>query len=269
MTKKPARVLIVAGSDSSGGAGVQADIKTVTALSAYAMTAITAVTVQDTAQVLGIHPVPPRIVAAQIGFVLSDIGADAIKTGMLVSGPTVKAVAEALAPHASIPLVVDTVMLSKGGTVLLDEEGVEAMMRLLFPLAALITPNVPEAERLTNRAIATPDDLVRAGEMLREAGARAVLVKGGHLQGDTVTDVLVEAGGVHKFRTRRSKNPSTHGTGCTLASGIATGLAQGLSLNDAVARARAYVHTAICTGLAFGHGTGPLNHLHSIAPYKG
>jgi len=264
----PARVLIVAGSDSGGGAGIQADIKTVTALSAYAMTAITAVTVQDTTGVHSFHPLPPKVVADQIRVVLSDIGADVVKTGMLVSANIVEAVAEALAAHATIPLVVDTVMIAKGGRALLDEAGIEAMKKLLFPMAALVTPNAPEAARLTGISIETADDLVRAAEKLRDSDMRAVLVKGGHIAGDSVTDVLAHADGVHIFRTRRIENTSTHGTGCTLASAIATSLAQGFALDEAVARARSFVQEAIRTGLPFGHGTGPLNHLHAIMPYE-
>jgi hydroxymethylpyrimidine/phosphomethylpyrimidine kinase len=269
----PARVLIIAGSDSGGGAGIQADIKTTTALGAYAMTAITAVTVQDTTGVHDVHPVPPRIVAEQIRVVMRDLGADAIKTGMLVSAPCVNAVADALEPHLSptlpqgegeIRLVVDTVMIAKGGAVLLDEAGVEAMRQRLFPLAALITPNAPEAARLTGLDVNTPDDLVRAAVRLCEAGARAVLVKGGHLAGDVVSDVLVDRTGTRTFIAPRIANPSTHGTGCTLASAIATGLAQGMGLDDAIVRARTFVQEAIRTGLPFGHGTGPVNHLHAI-----
>jgi len=263
---KPARVLFVAGSDSSGGAGIQADIKTVTAFRAYAMTAITAVTVQNTRGVSSFHAIPPETVAAQIEAVLSDIGADAIKTGMLVSAPIVEAVAGALAPYSGIPLVVDTVMIAKGGAALLDDSGVEALKRCLFPRAALITPNAPEATRLIGQEVETADDLVRAAKMLMDMGAPSVLVKGGHLRGDTVTDVLADADGVHVFRAARIGNTSTHGTGCTLASAIATGLAQGKSLLEAVESARAFVREAIRTGLAFGHGTGPVNHLHAIPP---
>src|ERR1051326_1764944 len=310
----PPRILIVAGSDSGGGAGIQADIKTVTALGGYAMTAITAVTVQDTTGVHGFHAVPPQIVAGQIRVTLTDIGADAIKTGMLVSASHVNAIAETLerflptlplregqnfehgvifwggdnvkqsplpepgsAAHAAsprstlpqgegrIPLIVDTVMIAKGGTALLDEAGVEAMKRRLFPLATLITPNAPEAAALTGITINTPEDAARAGTMLREQGARAVLVKGGHLSGDTVTDVLVDETGVYRFTSPRLGNPSTHGTGCTLASAIATHLAQGLTLRNSVERARAFVQEAIRTGLPFGHGVGPVNHLHGKA----
>jgi len=266
--QNPARVLIVAGSDSGGGAGIQADIKTVTALSGYAMTAITAVTVQDTTGVHSVHAVLPKTVADQIRVVLADIGADAIKTGMLVSADTVEAVADALAPHAEIPLVVDTVMIAKGGAALLDDKGVDAMKARLFPLAALVTPNAPEAARLAGLAIETPDDLIRAAERLRDSGIRAVLVKGGHVPGESVTDVLADANGVHIFRTRRVDKTSTHGTGCTLASAIATGLAQGYALEDAVARARTFVQEAIRTGLSLGRGTGPLNHLHAMPPYE-
>lgn len=265
----PARVLIVAGSDSSGGAGIQADIKTIAALGAYAMTAITAVTVQNTTGVKSFHPVPPKVVADQIDAVLSDIGADAVKTGMLVDAATVEAVAVALSAYAGTPIVVDTVMIAKGGATLLDDAGVDAMRTSLFPLAALITPNAPEAAFLAGLSVETPDDLARAGEKLLAQGARAVLVKGGHLKGDTVTDVLVDTNGTQMFRTRRIDNPSTHGTGCTLASAIAAGLAQGLTLEQAVVRARHYVEAAIRTGLAIGRGIGPVNHLHAIAPYMG
>jgi len=266
--KNPARILSIAGSDSGGGAGIQADIKTVTALGGYAMTAITAVTVQDSTGVHGFHPVPPAIVAEQIRIVLADLGADAIKTGMLVSAGCVQAVADALEPYARLPLVVDTVMIAKGGTMLLDDAGIDAMRARLFSLAALITPNAPEAARLSGITIASVDDLVRAGMMLREAGAHAVLVKGGHLGGGTVTDVLVDEAGVHRFSAPRIESASTHGTGCTLASAIATGLAQGLPLQDAIVRAREFVREAMRTGLSFGRGSGPLNHLHAIHPRK-
>lgn len=263
----PARVLIVAGSDSGGGAGIQADIKTATALGAYAMTAITAVTVQDTTGVHSFHAVPPDTVAAQMRVVLADIGADAIKTGMLASAGIVEAVVAALTPYGAIPLVVDTVMIAKGGSSLVDDSGVEAMKRLLIPRATLITPNAPEAARLTGRAVETPDDMIAAAKALHAGGARAVLVKGGHVPGDTVTDVLVDASGVQIFRARRIETTSTHGTGCTLASAIATGLAQGMPLGDAVTRARSFLREALRSGLALGRGTGPLNHMHAIPPY--
>jgi hydroxymethylpyrimidine/phosphomethylpyrimidine kinase len=265
----PARVLIIAGSDSGGGAGIQADIKTATALGAYAMTAITAVTVQDTTGVHGFHVVPPAAIADQIRAVMGDIGADAIKTGMLVSAAAVRAIADALAPYASVPLVVDTVMIAKGGRALLDDEGVAAMQKFLLPRAVLITPNAPEAARLAGIAVDSVDDAVLAGSILKERGARAVLVKGGHIEGETVTDVLVDETGIQRFVSPRIRSTSTHGTGCTLASAIAVGLAQDMGLREAVIRARSFVQEAIRTGLPFGHGAGPLNHLHAIPPHRG
>jgi hydroxymethylpyrimidine/phosphomethylpyrimidine kinase len=258
MTVNPVRVLTIAGSDSGGGAGIQADIKTISAMGGYAMTAITAITVQNTHGVHAVHPVPPDIVAEQIRAVLGDIGADAIKTGMLVSARHVEAVAAALAGYESVPLVVDTVMTAKGGWALLDDAGVEAAKKLLFPIAALITPNAPEAAWLSGIAVDTAEDCARAADMLRDMGASAVLVKGGHVVGGTVTDVLVDGTGVHRFTATRLANPSTHGTGCTLASAIATGLAQGLTLHDAVVAARAFVREAIADGLTLGRGTGPV-----------
>jgi len=261
----PARILIAAGSDSGGGAGIQADIKTATALGAYAMTAITAVTVQDTTGVHSSHAILPQIVRDQIRVVLADIGADVVKTGMLVSARTVEAVAKALEPHKGIPLVIDPVMIAKGGADLVDESGVEAMKSLLFPLAALITPNAPEAARLTGLRVETTDDLVRAAEVLRERQkGGAVLVKGGHILGDTVVDVLADMEGLHIFRTPRIGTKPMHGTGCTLATAIAVGIAQRFSLKEAVSRARDYVQEAVKSSLSFGHGAGLLNHLHPI-----
>ena len=256
-------MLVIAGSDSGGGAGIQGDIKTITALGAYAATAITALTVQNTTGVSCSHPIPAKIITDQINAVLSDIGADAIKTGMLVSAGVARAVADALRHYGEIPLVVDTVMSAKGGTALLDDNGVDALQTYLFPAATLITPNIPEAERLTGRSIGHPEEMVAAAEKLRQSGARAVLVKGGHLAGDTVTDILLDESGVYRFSVPRLANRSTHGTGCALASAIATGLAKGLPLHSAVEMAREFVRSAIAGGLPFGRGTGPINHLHT------
>ncbi len=256
----PTRVLIIAGSDCGGGAGIQGDIKTVSALGAYAATAVTAITVQNTTGVRASHPVPPEIVAGQIRAVLDDIGADAIKTGMLVSGEVVRAVADALHGQA-IPVVVDPVLTAKGGTALLDERGLDALVRYLIPMAAVVTPNVPEAERLTGKSIGSVDDMITAAARLQESGARAVLVKGGHLPGETVTDVLADGSGTFKFSAPRLRNRSTHGPGCAVASAIATGLANGLPLASAVDMAREYVRRAIANGLPFGQGIGPVNHL--------
>jgi hydroxymethylpyrimidine/phosphomethylpyrimidine kinase len=254
----PPRVLSIAGSDSGGGAGLQADIKTLTVLGCYAMTAVTAVTVQDTTGVYGVYDLPPNIVAEQITHVLADIGADAIKVGMLGSAGIVRAVREALGAYDEIPLVLDTVMVAKGGASLVSESGVEAMKGLL-PLAALVTPNAPEAARLTGLLVETPADLIAAGKALLALGAGAALMKGGHLSGDVVTDVLITSEEMQIFEAPRAQTRSTHGTGCTLASACAAGLAHGLPLRDAVARAHAFVQEAIRTAPDLGHGAGPLN----------
>jgi hydroxymethylpyrimidine/phosphomethylpyrimidine kinase len=258
---KPARVLSIAGSDSSGGAGIQADIKTLSAFGVYAMTAVTAVTVQDTLGVHAIHPVPASIVRDQIACVLGDIGADAIKIGMLGSAEIVAAVAEALERYAAIPLVLDTVMIAKGGASLLNDAAVEALKSLLLPRADLVTPNAPEAARLAQLRVETPDDLAHAGQALIAMGARAALVKGGHLAGATVTDALVTPFEVHFFKSPRIATRSTHGTGCTLSTAVAAGLAQGMALLDAVTRAHDFVQEAIRTAPGLGAGAGPLNHL--------
>jgi hydroxymethylpyrimidine/phosphomethylpyrimidine kinase len=254
------RVLIIAGSDSGGGAGVQADIKTVTALGGYAASAITAVTVQNTLGVSGVHPIPPAVVQAQIRAVLDDIGADAIKTGMLGDLAMVEAVAEALETAKDIPAVVDPVITAKGGAALLASGAIDAVRARLVPRAALLTPNAPEAEALTGLSVRTTDDLRRAGEALLRAGARAVLMKGGHVEGARVTDVLMTPAGETLFEGERLATRHTHGTGCTLASACATGLAQGLALDAAVARAWDYVHQAMLRAPGFGAGHGPLDH---------
>lgn len=253
------RVLIIAGSDSGGGAGIQADIKTVTMLGGYAATAITAVTVQNTMGVTGVHPIPAGIVQAQARAVLGDIGADAIKTGMIGDTAMVRAVAELL-DEARCPAVVDPVMIAKGGEALLPDEAVEAVRSLLIPRAALLTPNAPEAWTLSGVAVRDIDGQRRAGQALLRLGARAVLMKGGHVPGDRVVDLLVTPDGETTFEGPRIDSRHTHGTGCTLASACATGLAQGLSLEEAVGRAWAYVAEAIRRAPGFGSGHGPLDH---------
>lgn len=264
------RVLIAAGSDSGGGAGIQADIKTVTALGGYAATAITALTAQDTRGVHGIHPVPTDFIAQQMELVLADIGADAIKTGMLGDGPVIETVATVIAEHASkIPFVLDPVMVAKGGARLLDESASDILRTRLLPLARIVTPNIPEAEVLLGRRIETVADMEKAARDLVAMGPAAALVKGGHMPGDTVTDVLADGGDVTRYDSPRIDTTSTHGTGCTLASAIACGIAQGLALERAVARARAYVLRAIATAPSIGHGHGPLNHGHTVTPFEG
>lgn len=255
------RILAIGGSDSGGGAGIQADIKTIAAFGAYAETALTAVTVQDTKAVYRIEPLAPDLIAAQIETVLADLGADAIKTGMLPGAAAIRAVAAAIRnPAAQIPLVVDPVLAAGTGRAFLDRPGIAALKTDLIPLCALLTPNAPEAEALTGLKIAAPADMEAAGRALCALGARAVLVKGGHLAGAEVTDVLVTAAGSEIFAQPRQETPHTHGTGCTLAAGIATGLAQGLGLRDAVARAEDFIARAIRTAPGFGRGRGPLNH---------
>lgn len=254
------RVLILAGSDSGGGAGIQADIKTVTALGGYAATAITAVTVQNTLGVTGVHPIPLEVVEGQARAVLDDIGADALKTGMLGTVEIVETVARVLDSAAEVPAVVDPVIIAKGGAPLLAEQAIGAVRSLMIPRAALLTPNAPEAEALTGIPCETTDDLRRAGEALLGLGARAVLMKGGHVAGETVVDVLMTPSGETTFEGERLHTRHTHGTGCTLASACAAGLAQGLTLADAVARAWVYVHEAMRRAPGFGAGHGPLDH---------
>jgi len=255
------RVLAIAGSDSGGGAGIQADIKAITMLGAYAATAITALTAQNTLGVHGIRIVPPEFIYQQIFVVLDDIGADAVKTGMLGDVATIETVADALARHAAgIPFVLDPVMIAKGGARLLDPGAVHALVRQLLPKASVITPNLPEAEVLSNRAIPDIAAMHDAARALLDLGVPAVLLKGGHLPGDTLTDLLATSEGIEAFSAPRIDTRHTHGTGCTMASAIAAGLAQGMTLRDAVQRARDYVRAAIETAPGFGAGHGPLNH---------
>ncbi len=264
------RVLIIAGSDSGGGAGIEADIKTVTALGGYAMTATTALTAQDTRGVHGVLPTEPAFVARQMALVLDDLGADAAKSGMLVNDAMINAVADVLAAKVPrLPLVVDPVMVATGGGRLLEENAVATLKRRLFPLATLVTPNIPEAEALSGARIESREAMAEGARRLLALGCRAVLLKGGHLAGSSVVDLLVSAAGTRAFEYPRLETRNTHGTGCTLASAIATGLAQGLSLADAVARARAYLQEAIRTAPGFGHGRGPLNHAHTVRPFDG
>jgi len=259
------RVLIIAGSDSGGGAGIQADVKTVTALRGYAATAVTALTAQNTTGVSGIHDVPESFIEEQLRVTLEDIGADCIKTGMLHSKSVIDTVCDVIDELArDIPLVVDPVMVAKGGAALLEPSAAQALKARLILRATVLTPNIPEAEVLTGRTISTVDDMCQAGDMLLTLGAKAVLVKGGHLDSDTITDVLVREEGQELFVGTRIDTRHTHGTGCTLASAIATGLAQNIDLETAVERARDYVRKAIETAPGIGAGHGPLNHAHTV-----
>lgn len=262
------RVLIVAGSDSGGGAGIQGDIKTVTALGGYAATAITALTAQNTKGVFGVHAIPPDFIAHQMRLVLEDIGADAIKIGMLHSSAVIIAVAAEIERHApGTPVVLDPVMVAKGGASLLEPDAQEALTRRLVPMARIITPNLPEAEALLGCGPIDAAAMERVARDLLTLGAEAVLLKGGHLPGAVVRDVLMTAGDVEVFEDDRIETVHTHGTGCALASAIATRIAQGESLRDAVVAARAYVRRAILGAPGYGHGHGPLDHGHTVSPF--
>lgn len=259
------RVLIIAGSDSGGGAGIQADVKAVTALGGYAMTAVTALTAQNTLGVHGVWPVPIDFVLQQIRVVVSDLGVDAVKTGMLATPEVIRAVASELRPLSGrVPIVVDPVMVAKGGHPLLAPEAVEALVHELVPLADVLTPNAPEAAALLGMPVEDADSMREGGARLVRMGARAVLMKGGRLTHPELVDVLVDGTRETAYFGERIDTRHTHGTGCTLASAIAVGLAQGLELEPAVRRARDYVTEAIRTAPGFGAGNGPLNHAHTV-----
>jgi len=256
------KIFSIAGSDPSGGAGIQADIKTITALGGYAMAAITALTVQNSHEVYAVHPVAADIVAAQVRAVMEDIPPDAIKVGMMGSADIVHCLSLIFSQYCDIPLIVDPVILSTSGHSLLEKDAVDILISEIFPQITLLTPNLAEAARLAGCDMpASIDDMKRVGKTLRAMGPAAVLVKGGHLDAGRVTDILVTEAGVTAFSSPMIETRHTHGTGCTLASAIATGIGQGKSLMDAVKMAHEYVHNAILTAPGFGHGKGPLNHL--------
>jgi len=261
----PPRILIVAGSDSGGGAGLQADLKTVLALGGYGMTAVTALTAQNTEGVHEVLAVPAGFVRRQMRVVLDDLGADAVKTGMLKDAEIIAAVTEEL--PAGVPIVVDPVMVAKGGAALLDAKAVDALKRLLLPRTSVLTPNLPEAEALLGQAIGDLDGMKRAAEALLRLGPAAVLLKGGHLPGETVHDVLIDDAGIRVFSAPRIASRHTHGTGCTLASALATGLGAGRPLDEAAVRARDYVREAIRQAPGYGRGHGPLGHGHTVGPF--
>ena len=262
-----ARVLSIAGSDSGGGAGIQADLKTISALGCFGMTAITALTAQNTQGVTAIHPVPPEILTAQIDAVLSDIGCDAVKIGMLHAPEIVDVVAAAIRRHQLRHVILDPVMIATSGAKLIADATIAGLVSQLFPLASLVTPNLDEAEVLLARPIRKIADLDAAARDLLALGCRAVLLKGGHLEGTEVVDVLATSTAdgqsqLQHYRSPRIASRNLHGTGCTLSSAIAARLALGDALPEAVAAARAYILQAIQAGAAqhTGHGHGPLNH---------
>jgi hydroxymethylpyrimidine/phosphomethylpyrimidine kinase len=260
------RALTIAGSDSGGGAGIQADLKTFSALGVYGMTAITAVTVQDTKGVSDVETLSAHIVGAQIRAVANDIGVDAAKTGMLASADIVEAVADAVAETRITRLVVDPVIMSKHGQPLLAEDAVGVLRERILPLAAIVTPNLPEAARLAGFPVQTRDDMRLAGEAILALGPRAVLVKGGHLDGAaTAADLFASEGFEEWIEAERIDTPHTHGTGCTLSAAIAAHLARGLELLDAVREAKAFVTEAVRHSMALGEGIGPVDQLWPMA----
>jgi len=258
------RALSIAGSDSGGGAGIQADLKTFSALGVYGMTAVTAVTVQNTQGVSGVHALPPAIVAQQIRAVASDIGVDAAKTGMLANAAIVEAVAQALVDEGVTNLVVDPVFVSKHGNPLLVEDAVEALATTILPLATIVTPNLHEAGGLAGIDVTTREGMRKAADAILDRGASAVLVKGGHLDEPEAADLFLDAAGERWLSAPRIEARNTHGTGCTLSSAIAAHLAKGKSLAEAVEAAKAFVTEAIRHALAIGHGIGPVDQLWPI-----
>jgi hydroxymethylpyrimidine/phosphomethylpyrimidine kinase len=254
------RALTIAGSDSGGGAGIQADLKTFAAYRVFGASALTAITAQNTVAVTAVHVVPEAVVRAQIDAVLGDIGADAVKTGMLATAGIVRTVAAALAAHRPPAIVVDPVMIAKSGDTLLDAPAVAALREFLLPRADLITPNAPEAAALSGHEVHSLATQREAAIRLHALGAKAVLVKGGHLPGDDVVDVFYDGRELHELRGPRIVSTHTHGTGCTLASAIAAGLALGQPMRAAIEDARAYVAGAIAHAPRLGRGHGPLDH---------
>ncbi|MCC6143595.1 MAG: bifunctional hydroxymethylpyrimidine kinase/phosphomethylpyrimidine kinase [Candidatus Hydrogenedentes bacterium] len=259
------RALTIAGSDSGGGAGIQADLKTFSMLGVYGMSAITAITAQNTQGVYGIHDIPPDMITRQIDLVIGDIGVDAVKIGMLSNTATIEAVAHCLTRAAVERLVVDPVMLAKSGDALLQDSAVDALKRLLLPLALVVTPNVPEAEVLSGRTIAGPEDVLPAAEAIKALGPKYVLLKGGHLHGPEATDYLYDGRDLTPYRSIRLNSTNTHGTGCTFASAIAAHLARGEEVPAAVRYAKCYLMGAIRKALPLGQGHGPVNHLWMIS----
>jgi hydroxymethylpyrimidine/phosphomethylpyrimidine kinase len=262
--KPNSKILIIAGSDSSGGAGIQADIKTVTALGSYAMTAITAVTIQNTTGVKSIVPIESKKISDQIEFTSKDIKPDAIKIGMLHSASVIKSVISSLDLIKVKKIILDPVMISKGGAKLIDEKAIGILKNVLIKKVSLITPNIPEAEILTNTSIKNKEDMIFAASILIELGAKNVFIKGGHLNSKVVQDIFVNKKEIMLIKNRRITTSNTHGTGCTLSSAISTFFACGKTLKKSCELATKYVNESIRSNLNYGTGHGPINHLSSI-----
>ena len=262
--KPKSKILIIAGSDSSGGAGIQADIKTVTALGSYAMTAITAVTSQNTTGVKSIVPIPPKEIFNQIVFTSKDIKPDAIKIGMLHSTKVIDSVVKSLNNIKVKKIVLDPVMIAKGGTKLIDNNAIKSLKLKLINRAILVTPNIPEAEVITKIKIKTKEDMVFAAKKLLELGTKNVLIKGGHLDSKIVQDIFVNKSEIKEFNNLRYKTKNTHGTGCTLSTAITTFLSCGKPIKKSCELAIKYVNSAILTNPNYGIGHGPINHLNTM-----
>jgi hydroxymethylpyrimidine/phosphomethylpyrimidine kinase len=261
----PPKALTIAGSDSGGGAGIQADLKTFAALSVYGSSVITAITAQNTCAVTAVHEIPVDIIAAQIDAVMEDIGADAVKTGMLSSPAIVTVVADGIRRHNIKNLVVDPVMIAKSGDRLLQEDAVEAVKTQLLPLAHVVTPNIPEAEVLAGMPISSQADMIEAARKIADSGPAVVIVKGGHLDGSPI-DVAWDGSTVSYFETPRVDTKATHGTGCTYSAAIAAHLAKGYRVQDAIEQSKQYLFNALMNAYDVGAGHSPVHHFHKLWP---
>ena len=262
--KLKSKILIIAGSDSSGGAGIQADIKTVTALGSYAMTAVTAVTAQNTKGVKKIIPIHAKNVQKQISMILDDIGTNGVKIGMLHNASVIKCVSSILKKYKLKNIVLDPVMIAKGGAKLINNNSIKHLKKLLLPIANIVTPNIPEAEVLTGYSISTKQDMIKAGKKILNMGSKNVLIKGGHLKKKMIFDILITKKGIKIFQKRKIKTRNTHGTGCTLSSALATCLSQKKDIVRSCKISLKYVDRAITSAPDYGKGFGPLNHLVSF-----
>ncbi len=259
--KLKSKLLIIAGSDSSGGAGIQADIKTATSLGVYAMTAITAITAQNTTGVKSIVPVPPKEIFNQISFSVQDIKPNSVKIGMLQNVGVIKEVIKAIKKYKLKNIVIDPVMVAKGGHRLISNSSINYLRKKLLPYALLVTPNIPEAETLIKKRIQTLEDVIKAGKEILKFGPKFVLIKGGHTNKSFIEDVLISKKNIKIFKNKKIKTKNTHGTGCTLSSAIASFISKNYNMNESCRRSIQYVHKAILLNPKFGRGHGPINHM--------
>ena len=259
--KLKSKLLIIAGSDSSGGAGIQADIKTATSLGVYAMTAITAITAQNTTGVKSIVPVPPKEIFNQISFSVQDIKPNSVKIGMLQNVGVIKEVIKAIKKYKLKNIIIDPVMVAKGGHRLISNSSINYLRKKLLPFALLVTPNIPEAETLIKKRIKTLEDIIKAGKEILKFGPKFVLIKGGHTNKSYIEDVLISKNNIKIFKNKKIKTKNTHGTGCTLSSAIASFISKNYGMNESCRRSIQYVHKAILLNPKFGRGHGPINHM--------